>query len=348
MKILCNYNHCAPSYIFTGLGRTFAAAGHEFMFWVMDSKPAFDIFSEYEPDIYIGRTFEIDRALYKCIASRPHMKVILYASAWGDLIDKINPQDYPIVRINDNEKRLIAQLKHDTGKPDFVFLHSHENWLQATLGGWHSIGVKPVSLLNAADTFDYLNGEYTKEFDSDISFVGGYWPYKARNLDRFLLPLCFERKLKVKIFGNQPWPVSQYLGIIDNNCVKDVFASAKVCVNISEPHSTDFGFDVIERPYKILASGGFCVSDYVESMDKDIFGDSIVYAHSPLELKQLINHYVENPEDRLRYMQRGQEIVLKEHTYFDRAYKVFIELGLHEQAHRVLEKKKEYVFNTVI
>lgn len=343
MKVMCIYSSCGPSYVRSGWGRAIKSVGDDFVFWDAQRKPAFDAFNEINPDIFIGTTYDLDRATAKCIAARPQMKVILYASAWGPLIDKVDKEKYPIVVTTEQEKKAIAQLKQSTGKPDFVFIHTHDNWMEATMSGWRSIGVEPVSLLNAADLYVYSLGRHRPELYSDVSFVGGYWPYKARNLDRYILPLCQRQDLKVKLFGNQPWPVPQYLGYVDDYEVKDIFRSAIICPNVSEPHSTDLGFDVVERPFKVLSAGGFCISDYVESMDKDIFGDAIPYYRSSTEFNDLIKHYMEYPEERLPFILKGQKLVLQNHTYWDRISVIYQRLGLPDKQRECMEVKAKYV-----
>lgn len=345
MKILCEFEYCGPSFVRSGWGRVFAALGHQFQFWLPKEKPAFDAFSEFEPDLFLGTTFTLTRAVEKCIRTRPGMRVILYASAWGDLIKEIPLDKYPIVAVGDEEKRQLEKLKQETGRPDFVWLHYHDNWVDRTLGGWKSIGIKPVGLMNAADTFMYLDGTYRQALASDVSFVGGYWDYKARNLDKYIIPLCHsDRGLKVKIFGNQNWPVAQFLGLIQDERVKDVFRSATVCPSASEPHSTDFGFDIIERPFKILSSGGFCVSDYVQSMAEDVFnGDEIPFAENATDFIDLVESFVNCPENRIPYMERGYRKVLTEHTYFHRVARLFEKLGMPEESARTMAAHKDLV-----
>lgn len=335
------FTPCGPSYVRSGWGRVFKELGHTFMFWQPEKKSAFDIFSEFEPDIFIGTTYDLDRAIYKNIAMRPEMKVILYASAWGDLVDTINSDKFPITKVTDTEKKNIDKLKKETGKPDFVFLHVHDNWLDRTMGGWHSIGVKPLGILNAADTFDYMPGTPKEEFKADLAFVGGYWPYKSENINKFLLPYCVDRNYIIKIFGNQAWPVPQYLGYIDNSDVKDIFASATICPNVSEPHSTEYGYDIVERPFKVLASGAFCISDYVQSAVEDIFGDTLPSAKTPKEFQTLIREWIQ-PDmllKRIHLVDKGRKLVLDKHTYFDRVRSMFENLEMPEDAKKVKELK---------
>jgi hypothetical protein len=341
MKVLCIYTDAGPSYVRTGWGRVFKACGHEFTFW-KQSTPAFDAFSKVEPDLFIGTTYDLDRATIKNIVSRPNMKVILFASAWGPYLKDVDLKKYPLVVVSEQEKKLVEKLKKETGKPDFVFIHAHDRWLEGTMSGWRDIGVEPVGVLNAADTFDYLGGVARPELACDVAFVGGYWPYKAGNLNKYILPLCHpDTGLNVKLFGNSPWPVHQYLGGIENSDVRDLFASAAVCPNVSEPHSTDLGWDVIERPFKVLAAGGFCISDHVEEA-RDLFTDlELPMAASPAHLEQMIRYYLDHPETRAKHVEAGRHKVLLEHTYFDRVCQFFDHLGMPKESANVLRVKGE-------
>jgi hypothetical protein len=321
----------------------FKALGHDFLFWDPSRKSAFDVFGEYEPELYIGTTYELDRAVAKNIAKRPDMRVALYASAWGPYLDDVDLQKYPLVVASEQEKRTVEALKKETGRPDFVFIHAHDRWLEGTMSGWGQLGLPYLGVLNAADTFVYLNPVRKPELACDVGFVGGYWGYKARNLDRYILPLCHpESGLDVKIFGNQPWPTHRYLGGIDDADAASLFVSAKVCPNVSEPHSTDLGWDVIERPWKILAAGGFCVSDYVEEGNV-LFGGRVPMARSPEEFGDLVRHFLGNPELRAKYAEKGRALVLGAHTYWDRVSQLFTGLGMADEAARTLTTKSEFL-----
>jgi hypothetical protein len=343
MRILCEYSPCGPSYVRTGWGRVFQALGHDFRFWDQRQKPAFDIFSEFEPDILLACTYSVDRAMSKCIAARPHMKVAMYGSAWGPYLNDVDLKKYPLVVPSEGEKRAIEHLKKTTGKPDFVFIHAHDKWLHGTMSGWKDIGVDYHGILNAADTFAYLNGRPRPEFQCDVAFVGGYWGYKARNLDRYILPLCHPSTgLNVKVFGNQPWPVHNWLGLIDDADVKDLFASAVVCPNVSEPHSTDLGWDVIERPFKVFAAGGLCVSDHVEEAQA-LFGEDLLFAHNEGELLDMVRHFIKWPETREGHIKAGRRRVLLEHTYWDRVADMLDHFGLETERARCLRLKAEHI-----
>lgn len=340
LKILCRYDPSGPHYVRSGWGKAFKAAGCDFRFWVPDSKSAFDAFSDFEPDIFLGTTYDMDRALVKCITARPEMKVGLFASAWGDRINDVDLAKYPIVVVSEQEKRVIEHLKQTTGKPDFVFIHVTPKFLEPTMGGWRSIGVEPLGILNAADIVDYRPATRLPELMCDVAFCGGYWGYKGRNLTDYIIPLCHPSTgLNVKIFGNKPWPVHSYLGTIKDENVRHLFNSATVCPNVSEPHSTDLGWDIVERPFKVMSAGGFCISDYVEEA-REIFKPSqLIMCETPQKFRDAVQWFVEHPEERAPYIKDGMEAVLKNHTYLDRVSMMLNNFTLEEEAAKVMEAK---------
>lgn len=349
MKILCEYTPAGPHYVRSGWGHAFKTAGHDFRFWVRENKSAFDAFSEFEPDLFIGTTYGIDRSLEKCIATRPNLRVGLFASAWGPYIDHVDLNEYPIVVATEQEKRTIEALKKSTGRPDFVFIHVTYNYLNPTMGGWKEIGVEPHGILNAADICIYHPAPAKDELKCDVAFVGGYWGYKSKNLNSHILPLCHpDSGINVKIFGNSRWPTHRYLGNISDAAVKHLFNSATVCPNVSEPHSTDLGWDIIERPFKVLAAGGFCVSDFVkeaveEQCDtgKPIFtGDEIPFCWNQQEFNDVVWHFITHPEDRLPFIKAGQRKVLTSHTYHDRVIQMLTILGMTDEAAGVAKAKE--------
>jgi len=342
MKVLISSDGLnAHHYIRMSWSKVFSSMGYEVRIWQKDETPAFDAFDEFEPDIFMGQSYHLDEALFKCIQHRPHMKVVLRGSDWGDIQKDIDLNKYPILVASEEEKKLLERLKEETGKPDFVHNHYHENWIKHTHNKWEDIGIKPFSLIHGADIFEFGLRPPVDVLKCDIGFVGGYWPYKAKCLDKYLIKLCHPvGDYNIKIFGNRNWPVVQYMGSIASENVGSLFASATISPNISEPHSQDFGYDIIERPFKVLMSGGFCISDYVESMANDVFtNNEIVFAKTPEEFKKLIDFYIKNPDERIKHMKAGYESVVENHTYFDRVASILTELNLPEEAAKCINVK---------
>jgi len=340
MRILIsNDSPTAHYYIRMGIARAFTAAGHEAVMWDINQKPVYDAFDEFNPDIFIGQTYNINEPIIKCIEERPHLKVIMKAGDWGPFGDRLDREKFPLHIATEKELLMTKELASRTGKPDYLYIHYHPDALEQTHGHWIDNGFSVCSQLNAADVFEFTNGQKIEEFRSDIAFVGGYWGYKSQVLDKFLLPLCENLgDYNIKIFGNQQWPVPQYCGFIDGKMVNDVLASAAICPNLSEPHSQEFGFDIVERPFKLLSNKCFVISDYVEKMEK-VFGDSIVYAKTPEEFKEKVDYYLNNPEERQKCIQSGYEKVINEHTYFDRVNEILLRLNMKDEADKILQAK---------
>ena len=331
----------AHYYIRMGWAKVFSAIGWNVSLWEKDGKSAFDAFDEFEPTVFMGQTYNLSDAIIKCIKERPHMKVVMRASDWGQLNESIDREKYPILKASEDEIRLVDRLKRQTGKPDFVHNHYTQKWIEETHGHWREIGVEPVSLIHGADVYDYYNGVFDEYLASDVAFVGGYWPYKAKSLDRYMLPICDE-DLNVKIFGNN-WPTPKGLGRLSNERVKNLFVSSVVCPNVSEPHSQDFGYDIIERPFKVLLSKGFCISDRVQSMEEEVFPDQIVYADNPEDFKEKIHHFVKHPEEREKYIQKGFLEVLTKHTYFHRVSFILEKLGFKKESEQCLSILRDII-----
>ena len=328
-------------YVRLGLARAFHACGHEVRIWDINSEPAYDVFDFFEPDLFLGQTYNTTDAICNIIKERPHMKVIMKGSDWGPLSDSIPSEKYPILKVREDEKKRILDLYNEVQKPDFLHIHYHPDYIEQTHGSWIKEGIPAYSMLLGADVFEYGKGSFKQEFKSDITFIGGYWGYKSQTFNKWLIPLCNDFKYQIKIFGNSPWPVPQYCGYVQNELTRDIFASATICPNLSEPHSQDFGFDIIERPFKLLANKCFVISDYVEGLKK-LFPYSIVSARDPKEFVYYIEHFLKNPDKRFEHIQSGYNDVMNNHTYFHRVKDIFSKLGLNSQAKHCENTYKNY------
>jgi hypothetical protein len=338
LKVMCLHSSGGPSFVRSGWGRAFVSAGHRFAFWSPQAKSAFDAFSEFEPDVFLGTTYDLDEAVHKCVRSRPHLKVGLFASAWGDRVAGLDRAQYPIVYVSDDERQRVERMKKETGRPDFVFVHCVNENVEGLLGGWREIGVRPMGVLNGYDAHIYGAGTARPELACDAVFVGNRWPYKARNLDRFLLPLCQPAAgVKLKIFGSGGWDVSQFLGSLPLGMEAHAFLSATVCPNVSEPHSTDLGFDIVERIFKAGGAGGFVVSDPVQEA-RALFPETALVMSSSAEYAGVVRHYARHPAEREPYVARLKALVRRSHSYHHRVVKLLHGFGLFQEAAGLLDK----------
>lgn len=334
MKILIqNDGPHAHYYIRLGLARAFEAAGHKPFIWDISSRSAIDMFDEFEPDIFIGQSYNITPTIANLIRERPHLKVELKMSDWGPLSEEVKKK-HPITYVTQQEQDILLKLYEDTGKPNYGHIHYHPDYIRETHGGWIDAGIPVFSQLSAADTFEFTNGQPKKELECDVCFIGGYWPYKAKILDSWLVEFCNNTKLRVKIFGNSPWPVHQYCGFIPPGMTRDAIASAKVCVNLHEPHSQEYGFDIVERPFKLLANKALVVSDYVDGLVK-LIPDGIIYTKTPEQFASTIELCATKPYNNVRT--NGFNEVMSKHTYFHRIVEIFNRLGYDGEANKIIE-----------
>jgi hypothetical protein len=292
--------------------------------WDINSVSAFDVFDGFEPDIFLGQLYNLTPSIVKCIKERPHLKVGLRAGDWGDHEKEVDKSIYNILYATKEEIETLKELQGETGQVSFVHIHYPKEALKQTHNYYDSIGVRATSIMMCADTDAYSNPEPDPDYNCDIGFVGGYWPYKGQVIEPYLFPLLENiGEYNVKIFGNQNWYVNQYCGLINDNKVKDLFFSAKICPNLSEPHAQKFGFDVNERIFKVLCAGGFCISDNVEGYK--MFGDGIVIADSPQDFREKVDYYLNNECERVSIASRGRDFVLKNHSNQIRAMEILKE-----------------------
>jgi hypothetical protein len=339
MKILiCNDGRHAHFFQRMSWANALTAAGHQVFLWEKDTMPAFDAFDTCEPDIFLGQAYNLDEATIKCVKERPHLRVGLRAGDWGDQTKDIDQNKFNILTLTTKEVKMLEELKNETGAPDFVHIHYPEWAVEQTHNRFESIGIKAVSLMMCADTTVYGGGQRREELMCDIGFVGGYWPYKGQIIDQYLMPLLHPvGRYNVKIFGNQPWPANQYCGLIQDNKVKDLFVSSKICPNLSEPHAHEFGFDVNERIFKVLYAGGFCITDNVEGYK--MFGDGIVIADSPKDFTDKVEYYANTDAgtmDRSEIIQKGQTLVKENHTNYHRTAQIMDLFGYKDEAKKLL------------
>jgi hypothetical protein len=296
-----------------------------------------DIFFEFRPDVFIGSTWQLDRALVKALVKYKDTNFILCANNWGENDEEVKKQ-FPIEFASDNEKQAVEILRKETGKPKYVFCQYHNDYAVETHKLWKNLGCEPFGLLLSADTTDYQLAKPQKEYVTDAVFVGGYWPYKAKQIAPYLFPLT-NTDLKVKIFGFGGWPVPNFLGAVSARNACKFYSSAKVCPNIFEPHSLTLGYDINQRTYQIPAAGGFQICQRVAGIEKHIFGDDeIVFADNQEDFITKCLYYIARPEERLSFIKKSIDTVYASHTNYHRVSKLLRYLELYDEAHEAIEK----------
>lgn len=189
-------------------------------------------------------------------------------------------------------------------------------------------GVKNSSYLPLAAPPDIhkkveLAEDELKTYGSDVSFVGaGY-----RNRRKFFEGLL---DLDFKIWGNE-WDLNSPVGRciqrsgkrIDTEEIVKIFNAAKININLhsSTYHNgvNPYGDFVNPRTFEILACGGFQLVDH-RSLLPELFeiDKEIVCFKDINDLRDKIQYYLKNPDEREEIALAGRARVLREHTYEQR------------------------------
>lgn len=339
MKVLItNDGPTAHYYIRLGLQRAFQACGIECHIHDLGSRSMFDVMDTFNPDILMTQTYNVNDEIIKCIQERPNLRVAMKASDWGTITPEVLSKGFPVLVANEKEIARIKYLKETTGQPEFFYIHYHPDYISNTHNLWElNVGIPTIAMMNAADVYDYTNGQDRVPFRTDLFFIGGYWGYKAKTLDKYILPLA--ERYKMKIFGNQPWPIPQYCGFVETPYVRDLMKSAKICLNVHEPHSQVYGYDIIERPFKYGINRCFVISDYVEGLKK-LFPTQIAYAKTPEEFVTEIDYFLAHPRMARNLADRLFDEVFSKHTYFDRVKTLLGQFGYDLNIYPIKEKLK--------
>jgi len=218
-----------------------------------------------------------------------------------------------------------------SSEPQIVFTISpessfeyYEEWIQA--------GVRFVSLPLACDSrlYQYDPGSPVRFPGVEIAFVGGYWEYKARQLDLYLKR--FNEHLTVA--GYSSWPYGHYIGQLADPDEKILYRNAKVSPVINEPHVSRMGVDLNERVFKVMATGGMAVTDATPAYREWFSPEELLVPHSVDEFREMIVSIIREPSTFDAIRARGREAVESRHTYKHRVARVCEFFDIHTTHYR--------------
>jgi spore maturation protein CgeB len=336
MKILYNilnpYGLGADRWLYEGYKNAFEKAGHEF-FTVTERDDLMEIAERVQPDIffldllpfmdYCRRVKEVRPEFLEDMRKKGTR--IFCATTAG--MDK--EEDTP-------EK--IEQARRYISVADICFC----NFAPEANSRFKEIYGKEMYFVpHAADTSRYFPNEPDERFLCDIAFLGSFYTQKRPQFEQLLVPLL--KKYNVRIYGSGWTLSSKVLRVISGisrrlrigwlvklanknrmsismEDERKLYASAKICVNIHEYYrdGTTKGFSN-EREFKLPASGGFEISDYIPGMERYFkLGEEIVVVRSNEEWFEKIDYYLNHADERRRIQEAGTARVLKEHTYSHR------------------------------
>jgi spore maturation protein CgeB len=158
-----------------------------------------------------------------------------------------------------------------------------------------------------------------KEFGAAVSFMGAGYPNRRAAFHKLARP-------GFKIWGTEwegdpvLWPYVQRQGarISSEDCVA-IFNATDVNLNlhssIQAERTVTCGDFINPRTFEVAACGAFQLVDRRTLMPGAFAEDELATFTSLAELSEKIEYFLEHPEERQAYAQRGQARVLAEHTY---------------------------------
>lgn len=310
--LITNSKSGAFYYIATSWINALKAAGHNAMLWNGDQST----WNKVDPDIYIG-----------CSGWRQNFrkgpKVAIHVNPY---CDEIIRNSGPV--INESQDAINWTMAQ---KPDLVFGYGLEKHIKKYWNKWTNHGLKVIGMPNAADTVRYYPVPKDNKYAVDIGWVGGYWKYKAVNLDKYIVPVA--RRFKSRWYG---WSGPQGLWngkVNDEEIVRKLFSSARICPTVVEPHTTTYGIDMPERIFKVAACGGLVISDPVDDMD-DYFapGTVITTKNGPDYMTKCAEWISKSDNERAEQAKKLTREVLTKHTYFHRVQHLLRNLGFNDEA----------------
>jgi spore maturation protein CgeB len=320
----------AGRFIYEGYKDAFTDLGHQFR--PLTSKDdAAAVLEEYRPDILISSLnfYNLKFLDLKLVRRYRDEGLVLFNQIrpWNRQVDQ------PGASALSENQELIGLIS--SGLAGDVFFHYMEQDDPAMHGFEQGTGYPFHTILLAANRKRFFP-EFDRAFEADVSFVGSYLPDKRDFLRRHVLPL--RKKYRLRLYGSDWTLADRLLGLFqkagqyfDVDALKSlrrlklpldderkVYASSLVSLNCHEDHQRRFGGDFNERTLKIMASGGFEITDKVKVLRKYFSEHELVIAEDTGDWFDKIEHFVRNPESRLPYIQAGRARVLEEHTYHNR------------------------------
>lgn len=190
-------------------------------------------------------------------------------------------------------------------------------------------GYIPILLPEATDSDVYNDGiSAVEEYECDYCFAGNYWdndrPWEKRHLLDALDPdnLPYDFNLYGRAWKKVPELKKFYKGKMQYKHMPRIYASTKIVLDDASDF-TDTPSSVNARVFDALACGKLVLSNGKVGI-KELFGDKLPTFDSKESLTELLNYYLSDETKLKAKVEELQDIVLKEHTYDNRA-KVFLD-----------------------
>ncbi len=226
-----------------------------------------------------------------------------------------------------------------TNKPFFesfdIVLTTHRTALEHIE---ETTGYLPTLFYEAVDTELFnMQAEPKEEYECDYMFAGTDWN-DDRDITELLDPSVIPYKFN--IYGNK-WEDydkfnDYYKGYINHEDMPSVYASTKIVLDdVTRQTQTDSA--VNNRIYDAIATGSLVITNGDRGA-REVFGDKLPTFYDQDTLEQMLDYYINNPDERKLIVEELQSIILEKHTYKKRAEQFMEQLVKFINSTRVLIK----------
>ena len=154
--------------------------------------------------------------------------------------------------------------------------------------------------------------EQDSAFKTKILFVGNAYGGMRPAVDyatKNNLPISVFGKFWDKYLSDRKYIKGEY---IDNNDLHKYYSNADIVLNDTNDNMKQEGF-VSNRIHDASACKSFVISDYLPEIE-EIYGDSIPMFRTETEFCQIVEYYLNHPEERRQKAEQAYKITLKYYT----------------------------------
>jgi hypothetical protein len=291
MNILVQVGYNADQEM-TGVVNALRDAGQDVVTWSEKDIPAFNIFEDIKPGVFIGSAKLASRAIKKCL--------IKYKPKAAIYVDSTKPEDY------------------ENLKPDLLFSEVDKIISDELMPDVRRLSIYPSINMSVS-----MNPVANTKLNTDVVFVGSYHPTNRHNIHKYIFPLAESKLCSFRIYGHGEWPMPNALGILEYANIKNVMYNAKLYLYLT-PNDTDFtwnpllsvsvGTQVLTNSKKTYETLG---SDYIK-----LIGDN--YLEQVKDL--LVNYNDDSKQARLRL---GKDIIYGSYTNYHLAQSIMSSLDIN-------------------
>ena len=155
---------------------------------------------------------------------------------------------------------------------------------------------------------------YDEKYKSRLLFVGNNWSMEG--VVRKTIQYSMNNNFELSIYGDgwdeildeerKDWIKAIQ---VPNDELKYYYSSADIVFNDTREDMIEAGY-ISNRIFDATAAGAFVISDYIKEVE-EIYGDSIVMYKNEQEFVELVNYYLEHPEERKQKAERAHKITVE-------------------------------------